>query len=154
MPPILKAERLYARSQVARNKARCLPSPREDPRHRPRAAADPRRIDQSLPAFLWSVADLLRGDYTQSDDGEGACLSRKALRVFAAADRRVLRDGHGGGASCLVGAKVCRTPLMHGRRRPSSGMFASWSSGPHVARQRFSRRCHHATPIPISTQSS
>jgi len=30
----------------------------------PRAAADPRRIDQSLPAFLWSVADFLRGDYT------------------------------------------------------------------------------------------
>ncbi|MCA2991690.1 class I SAM-dependent DNA methyltransferase, partial [Gemmatimonas sp.] len=36
----------------------------------PRAAAEPRRADQNLSAFLWSVADLLRGDYKQSDYGK------------------------------------------------------------------------------------
>ena len=36
----------------------------------PRAAAEPRRSDQNLSAFLWSVADLLRGDYKQSDYGK------------------------------------------------------------------------------------
>lgn len=33
-------------------------------------AAEPRRADQNLSAFLWSVADLLRGDYKQSDYGK------------------------------------------------------------------------------------
>jgi len=36
----------------------------------PRTAADTRRADQGLSAFLWSVADLLRGDYRQSDYGK------------------------------------------------------------------------------------
>ena len=36
----------------------------------PRAAAEPRRADQNLSAFLWSVADLLRGDFKQSDYGK------------------------------------------------------------------------------------
>jgi len=36
----------------------------------PRTTADPRRPDQNLSAFLWSVADLLRGDYKQSDYGK------------------------------------------------------------------------------------
>jgi type I restriction enzyme M protein len=36
----------------------------------PRAAVEPRRADQNLSAFLWSVADLLRGDYKQSDYGK------------------------------------------------------------------------------------
>ncbi len=36
----------------------------------PRSAVEPRRADQNLSAFLWSVADLLRGDYKQSDYGK------------------------------------------------------------------------------------
>jgi type I restriction enzyme M protein len=36
----------------------------------PRPASEPRRADQNLSAFLWSVADLLRGDYKQSDYGK------------------------------------------------------------------------------------
>jgi type I restriction enzyme M protein len=35
-----------------------------------RAAAAPQRPDQNLSSFLWTVADLLRGDYKQSDYGK------------------------------------------------------------------------------------
>ena len=36
----------------------------------PGALAHPRMTDANLSAFIWSVADLLRGDYKQSDYGK------------------------------------------------------------------------------------
>lgn len=39
--------------------------------------------DSKLSAFLWSVADLLRGDYKQSDYGMGALDAHNAMSTQA-----------------------------------------------------------------------
>ncbi len=45
--------------------------PKAEPTPAPRSPAPQAKTgDQNLSAFIWSVADLLRGDYKQSDYGK------------------------------------------------------------------------------------
>ena len=51
---------------------------------------------QALSSFIWSVADLLRGDYKQSEYGKVIPSFRADIRAVLTRSLRLYQEGHGG----------------------------------------------------------
>ncbi|MGH3908507.1 MAG: type I restriction-modification system subunit M N-terminal domain-containing protein [Pseudonocardiaceae bacterium] len=75
---------------------------------------------QRLASFIWQVAELLRGDYKQSEYG-------KVILPFCRSGQRH-RGGSGGSRRALRGRLV---PVGHGRRDVASPVRAGCRSSAH-----------------------